>query len=1278
MPPDDKLPHLDPLEPDLDFHPSSASANFEWFQRVCADILRRHPDFTDVEPVGVAGEAQEGLDIRATHLPSDAPWGFQCKQERDFGPQEVTRAINAVPAEPGYKAAQYRILLSRVPTDGAVQRARATQGWDIWGSDTLSRLVQELPPDEAVKLVHTYWGPYWVERFLDVEIATTFATPRKYFRPYIDRSALFGHDRPLRGRDDALSALRQWEQATSKVAVVAGPLGIGRSKLLYEFANVATASIAMPLPAHDVNVNALNEIGAGSVILAVDDADQRDLGALLAYAARDEDKRLLLTCLPSSEEKLRDAIIVAGIRPAEIHNLSLRRVDRDATIAISRDVEPKINDDVAEHIVMTASDTPLATIAAVRLSTAGSVEQAGAVFSEVTALFRPIIEGRVADLPRDKVRLALALVAAIGPVRFGGGGLAEAAQSLGIPPDELAQLIAELVSVGALATLGDKINVSPTPLRDAILIDACASGSGVTPFVSQLYETLGFSKSLFRNLALADSTAKALGSPSFFDGLWRKAQDDAIAFDNARRREFVCALPEMAALKPSDVIRTLRALHRNPPANDTQQFEAFFRVSAAQVDEEMPKALRPILEWVPRYAKPCVEFLWELAASDGRLLNSNPGAAMRVLQDAAGYDETPIEVKVAIIDAVAGLLARTDLDERLYTPLDIIAPTLSLGGHRARSRGEQLFFGSYSVAVSRVSALRDRALDLCVHEMLHGTDRRSLSAMKIAGSLLSGIWNAPIEGEDLERLREEQNRVLDAFEGVARDGNVLRRAFLRNELATYARRQDALGKRIEVVLDRLPVDKDMRFVRVLAPELERNWRFAEGEDAGAALNALMAQVADDNRQAAIDSLSDYPDDVQLSTQIEEICQRVRLAGLSCSPGALLGEIAAVDLERAEKIVRASLVESDMENIRLGLGPVLYVALQRGNEADLGLLMDAARDTKDEVRVSAAAAVRAPLRSYDAASLEAQQRFASLIELLADSSSRVRETAAQSARFFLAKIPELAIPMIEAFHGDDGTVLESLFASIPRPPGAGNLRDATYRTIVNRLKLVDQLEYFEVMFMADGCARNIESVLDVLNARLRHDGGKGYRAVPHDPTLQPLVDAIVSNGAIEQVLSLAVHAFTLSPMHEYDAREIVRRVFAKSPEDTRSAIGRIGASCGANELPAIAHLAASAPEAVSAEDVSVYTQLIERAFAINVQTGNNVGRELTLALFSGPRMRQGRENSAVLLRLRESVTAALQRAEPASEAEAFFEDVAQRVNREIEEESKGDDGAYGPA
>ncbi len=195
------------------------AATFVWFQDVCAAILRATPTYSAVEQIGVVGDDQEGLDIRATFEQRD-PWGFQCKQEAQFGPADVTKAITEVPVDPSYRATQCRILLARNATAGARARARETAGWDIIDAADLNEMIRALPLDTKVELVRRFWGAVWVERALGVARTATFATSERFYAPFLNHDLTLHHDRPLHGRANDLAQMTTWVGGTAKALMM--------------------------------------------------------------------------------------------------------------------------------------------------------------------------------------------------------------------------------------------------------------------------------------------------------------------------------------------------------------------------------------------------------------------------------------------------------------------------------------------------------------------------------------------------------------------------------------------------------------------------------------------------------------------------------------------------------------------------------------------------------------------------------------------------------------------------------------------------------------------------------------------------------------------------------------------------------------------------------------------------------------------------------------------------------------------------------------------------
>jgi hypothetical protein len=721
-----------------------------------------------------------------------------------------------------------------------------------------------------------------------------------------------------------------------------------------------------------------------------------------------------------------------------------------------------------------------------------------------------------------------------------------------------------------------------------------------------------------------------------------------------------------------------RKLHRNPPANDEQLFGDIYRVTSAQVDAEIPTLLSPILERLPKYAEPCITFLWELAAVDPSALHSTPGAAMRVLAEAAGYDESTNEVRAAIVEATAKLLARTDLDERLHSPLEILAPVLATSGHQMRSRGESLRMTQYSVNIASVAATRDRAIELCIAALGDPSDGRATRAISILAGLLSGLWTAPIVGENLERLRLEQQRVLDAFDQLARDGNALRRAYLRNELTKYNRRIDELGEHIERTLAALPVDGDMRVLRAAAPELIRNADLRGAQDPVAAMQAHDQALERERGEAVADLLRDYSDPAALADRLNEVVRVLREAGLRVWLGGMFAHLASADLTSAVAFAKAVLADPDPapSDIRAALAPILSIAYQNG---DPSLIELAERDTRPLVRVVAASALLGPLAATEADSPEVEARFASLRALLNDDVPAVRQTAVHAASRFLGTFPQLAVPLIDAVTADDGDVFDGLYMALPRDDeGRFDVPTDAYDMLVGRLEHVAELEYFQLTFLADAFAKNAPAVVALLAKRMARPWTKSYRAIPHDPSLDQFIQAGAAAGATADLVAVAIDAVERSAVHQFDAKEIMRRLYFVAPDETRAALRDSAAGSASPErLVALASIAAAEPEDFGEQDVEFFTSLVERSFEIGAEAGRRVGGSLRSALFTAPRMRQGRETSPLLSRFLEVTNAAIERAEPASEAEVFFEDLRRDVEADIERDRRMDRGTFGP-
>jgi hypothetical protein len=415
-------------------------------------------------------------------------------------------------------------------------------------------------------------------------------------------------------------------------------------------------------------------------------------------------------------------------------------------------------------------------------------------------------------------------------------------------------------------------------VRDGLLVVACTMGDHIDPFVYTLYETFGFDKKLLRNLASAGEAARATGKPAFFDAVWVRMINDVVEMDNKRRLRFVEAVEDIALLKPADIVRILRTLHRNPPENDEQEFGEIYRVSATHVNEAIPKAIVPIPERYPEYARPCVDLLWELAEGDARELHSHPNAAMRVLRDAAGYDGATVAAREAIVDAVERLLRRSKLEEHLHSPIEILEPILAREADTARSRGAQLHFTQFAVPLARFTAVRDRSIAIMTEAIFGGSDARAVRAIRIITHLLSGISAFGSQGEDAARLRHEQTQVLDISERLAAEGNVVRRLVLRDEMLKCDRWTGQIGERIQRIIEAIPIDVEAMLYRPASPELTRHWHGVGIES----LHAHEQALSQEGQMVARSLLDQFPENCALVDRLEAVCDALGTSGLTSS------------------------------------------------------------------------------------------------------------------------------------------------------------------------------------------------------------------------------------------------------------------------------------------------------------------------------------------------------------------------------------------------------------
>jgi NB-ARC domain/Restriction endonuclease len=131
-----------------------------WFEEAVRDLLRRLPQFRNVEAYGVQGDHQEGIDVCADA--DDGHIGIQCKKKTQFGPTDVTSAVAAAT----YPAHRFILALSRRATAKARCELKKHSKWEFWDQTRLSDAVRSLPPAESADYVGRHFHHTFIEEFL--------------------------------------------------------------------------------------------------------------------------------------------------------------------------------------------------------------------------------------------------------------------------------------------------------------------------------------------------------------------------------------------------------------------------------------------------------------------------------------------------------------------------------------------------------------------------------------------------------------------------------------------------------------------------------------------------------------------------------------------------------------------------------------------------------------------------------------------------------------------------------------------------------------------------------------------------------------------------------------------------------------------------------------------------------------------------------------------------------------------------------------------------------
>lgn len=1084
----------------------------ERFEDLLTEVIATlHPD-GHASRYGGRGHKQYGIDVLVTADGTNLATG-QCKRHRQFGPAAVKKAIDEVTIT----APNNYLFLSR---NTATPAARAETGkhasWELWDGEDISRYIRDLPSEQAVRIVDTYF-PGHRESFLGILAPGPWLLPEEYFD--VVRATIFNHEWSLVGRQNQLTQLIDSAYATdTTLAIIIGAGGVGKTRLLKALADAAPAATQVRILSGDARVSAADfELlpHEASLTVIIDDAHELTevTGIVSGIWRRNANAKIVFATRPYGRRSLLEELARRGLLPMSHTEVELADLDFDDATALAREaLGGEASEAATLRLTALTLDSPLATVVGGVLIRQGqldpsALEQDDNVRFHIMRGFRDALvnDERATDPPTRNA--VINAIAALQPFRTNNPTARESLSAIvGKPYDELHTHLNSLENAGILRRRRESLRIVPDLLGDVILTEAAFDdvGSMSTGYLERIEQlvTGSVSEHLFINVSRIDWQVRKKndGAPSLADSLWDAFFTRVKTSDLIDRRDLSKTLAQVAYFQPERVLAATRWLIDNPTDRldgEHAAWRSFFSSDYSSVLHALPPALK--LAAINTDTLPeALNQLWDLAQRDERPVKQNPEHALRVLRELAEFGVAkPIWFIDQIVDIATSWFANT----QQLSPFEALEPMLATEGEDSHFRDHTISFRPYSLNPQSVTRVRQRVINLAFEEISSTDLRRSGAAAKFLQSALrypTGSFGREVSNEEREGWTPGFVETIERLGTIAASGGLdpavlvsIREALHWHENygdgpAHFAAEEAvaSLPKTVESGLGLVLHDGWGRLVR------DRN-------DSYEAVEAKRVEVI----QTAIDSLADLNDEEVVGLLIARLQADREVHGPSeGNPEPFIANL----INARPTLGHALLGGLRITPVPGTLDPVLPVILGTFAAFDpaaaleyvRGLLTSAAHDR----RRAAAQAIGWSRGHRDLHPGELDL----LLQLSADPDPIIRRNVARAAQLLARNQTAEATRLLAALRfGDDPSLADDIFMCFRDELGISwsNFSEPELERIRQDLTTLPRIDGYSVSnALATRSATNAPWVVGLLQGRVEHaeslDSLREYRALPY--------------------------------------------------------------------------------------------------------------------------------------------------------------------------------------
>lgn len=663
----------------------------------------------------------------------------------------------------------------------------------------------------------------------------TFASTSDYFagKNPAGHFQILDFGTTLLGRDEQIGALNEFvADGTKRVCIMSGRGGIGKSKILHDWANANPTEVIFLKDEPHWHEDSEKEIPIACRTVIVDDAHRQETFGrvlqLIQDTAPHRNLKLVVSTRPGSATRLAQDVF-RKVDPSQVTQLpELQELNREQSRALATQVLGDEFRNFATHLAEIGSNSPLVIVAGGRLIATRKVNPSALTTLQEfrSTIFNRLLEEMDMRGPRfviDPPRQVLDLIAALGPVDVEKREFQQSAEALlGRPADEILATVDALASSGIITPRPKPVRAIPDVLSDYILEERCISLSGqATHYADRVYEHFGAHslKELMRNLAELDwrrGQAAETGL-NLLDGIWNDIHQRFQSGDEYVRHSILTDLAGAAIYQPDHVIALVRVAIDDPIQVDPSGEGSHFRSGQEYVLSTLPNLLEAIAHH-PEWLKESVTTLWELA-QHGNERQSIDGGAKSVLKRLASWHRFGHPaLNFAMLVQAIGLARRDDAFTNDFTPFTLIGQILERDGEFGEWQDENSFsIGGFGLNYAAVGPVRESALDY-LEFALAGDGAAALHAIPIMENLLHNFltrMGRERTPEEIEWQNRERERCLGALVGrYGQPGTTLLKARIYDALrsATAINCPEVIREAATVALAEITVEEAVAVV----------------------------------------------------------------------------------------------------------------------------------------------------------------------------------------------------------------------------------------------------------------------------------------------------------------------------------------------------------------------------------------------------------------------------------------------------------------------------------